>query len=160
MIHSHNNIELNANLEKLIRTGILQFGLFLLAPFEVQFTKEERIMLEEKNKNKSIFALLKEDYMRLNNLEDKYQFYNSKGIKLFIKEIKANYDEILSTVMIELTLVAVVEDQKEEIEIVSAITRNELYDKFILDLFEEVLDKELAELYLEERKEEESQLYE
>lgn len=155
MEHTYNNIELNVNLEKLIRTGLLEFGLFSLAPFEVQFTKEERMNLEEKNKNKSIFALLKEDYIRLGNLEDKYQFYNSKGIKLFIKEIKANYDE-----KIKLTLVAVVEDQKEEIEIVSAITRNELYDKFILDLFEEVLDKELAELYLEERKEEESQLYE
>lgn len=53
MIHSHNNIELNAKLEKLIRTGILQFGLFLLAPFEVQFTKEERKKLEEKIKTKA-----------------------------------------------------------------------------------------------------------
>lgn len=160
MVHSNNNIELNAKLEKFIRTGLLQFGLFLLAPFEVQFTKEERMKLEEKNKDKSVFALVKEDYMKFATLEEKYELYNSKGVKLFIKEVKTDYNEKLSTAVVELTLVAVVEDQKEEIEIVSAITRNELYDKFILDLFEEELDKELAELYLEERKEEESQLYE
>ena len=52
MVHSNNNIELNVKLEKFIRTGLLQFGLFLLAPFEVQFTKEERMKLEEKIKIK------------------------------------------------------------------------------------------------------------
>lgn len=48
MVHTSNNIELNAKLEKFIRTGLLQFGLFLLAPFEVQFTKEERMKVRRK----------------------------------------------------------------------------------------------------------------
>lgn len=151
MVHTSNNIELNAKLEKFIRTGLLQFGLFLLAPFEVQFTKEERMKLEEKNKDKSVFALVKEDFMRLSVLEDKYEFYKSKGVRLFIKEVKADYNERLSTVVVELTLIAVIKEQKEVIEMVSAMTQNRLYDSFILDFFEEELNKGLAELEKKEK---------
>ena len=151
MVHSNNNIELNAKLEKFIRTGLLQFGLFLLAPFEVQFTKEERMKLEEKNKDKSVFALVKEDFIRLSALEDKYEIYKSKGVRLFIKEVKADYNERLSTVVVELTLIAVIKEQKEVIEMVSAMTRNRLYDSFILDFFEEELNKGLAELEKKEK---------
>ena len=107
--------------------------------------------LEEKNKDKSVFALVKEDFIRLSALEDKYEFYKSKGVRLFIKEVKADYNERLSTVVVELTLIAVIKEQKEVIEMVSAMTQNRLYDSFILDFFEEELNKGLAELEKKEK---------
>ena len=117
--------------------------------FDNSYYREINVPIQ--NKDKSVFALVKEDFIRLSALEDKYEFYKSKGVRLFIKEVKADYNERLSTVVVELTLIAVIKEQKEVIEMVSAMTQNRLYDSFILDFFEEELNKGLAELEKKEK---------
>lgn len=52
--------------------------------------------------------------MKFGILEEKYELYNSKGVKLFIKEVKTDYNEKLYTVVVELTLVAIIKEQKSD----------------------------------------------